>query len=266
MARDSVINKPHSISMKTILPCRPGALLLVCVGTFLAFTPSRAEDRDYRPGLFGRVFGPPPGPRRLIRVRVVRQKPAQQTYQASGPAVIYSEEPAVNPPTPVQDENAGPRQRQRMEIPINGNRPVLRSEYSNSLGARQLEPSIQMDENGRPITSTPSDANRPAINAKTQVNAPETLAPNPARLTSDNVVDPQASKTDTAAKSSTQDQVKTTASKPTPSPSSFPLGTRSTRAGFVKSPYEPFNELDATGLYAGMLARDPTTGKIFRVP
>ncbi len=79
-------------------------------------------------------------------------------------------------------------------------------------------------------------------------------------------MDPQTSKTEVVAKSSAQDQAKTTASKPVPSPSSFPLGTRSTRAGFVKSPYEPFNELDATGLYAGMLARDPTTGKIFRVP
>ncbi len=46
----------------------------------------------------------------------------------------------------------------------------------------------------------------------------------------------------------------------------FPTGTRSNKAGFVKSPYEPHNELDATGLSSGSLAKDPTTGKIFRVP
>jgi hypothetical protein len=153
-----------------------------------------------------------------------------------------------------------------MEIPINGNRPVLRSEYSNSHGPRQLNPGIPLDENGRPITSTPSDANRPTANDRNPLNAPSTLAPNPARLASDDSVNPQTPKPDGDAKSPAQNPTKTAASKPTPSPSSFPLGTRSARPGFVKSPYEPFNELDATGLYAGMLARDPTTGKIFRVP
>ncbi len=43
-------------------------------------------------------------------------------------------------------------------------------------------------------------------------------------------------------------------------------GTRTTKAGLVKSPYPPYNELDVTGLPTGSLAMDPTTGKVFRVP
>lgn len=43
-------------------------------------------------------------------------------------------------------------------------------------------------------------------------------------------------------------------------------GTRTSKAGLVKSPYAPYNELDVTGLPPGSLAMDPTTGKVFRVP
>jgi hypothetical protein len=46
----------------------------------------------------------------------------------------------------------------------------------------------------------------------------------------------------------------------------YPLASRAEKPGFLKSPFKPFNELDATGLASGSLARDPTTGKIFRVP
>jgi hypothetical protein len=43
-------------------------------------------------------------------------------------------------------------------------------------------------------------------------------------------------------------------------------GSKTGKDGRVKSPYPPFNELDVTGLPAGSLAMDPTTGKVFRVP
>lgn len=43
-------------------------------------------------------------------------------------------------------------------------------------------------------------------------------------------------------------------------------GTKTSKAGLVKSPYAPYNELDVTGLPSGSLAMDPTTGKVFRVP
>ncbi len=48
--------------------------------------------------------------------------------------------------------------------------------------------------------------------------------------------------------------------------SAYPVGTSINRLGRVKSPYPPYRELDVTGLPSGSLAKDPQTGKIFRVP
>ena len=42
--------------------------------------------------------------------------------------------------------------------------------------------------------------------------------------------------------------------------------TKTSRPGRVKSPYPPYRELDVTGLPSGSLAKDPTSGKVFRVP
>ena len=36
--------------------------------------------------------------------------------------------------------------------------------------------------------------------------------------------------------------------------------------GWVKSPFPPYNTLDIAGITSGSLAKDPSTGKIFRVP
>lgn len=51
-----------------------------------------------------------------------------------------------------------------------------------------------------------------------------------------------------------------------PEKTEVPLGTRTSNPNRVKSPYAPHNELDVTGLKSGSLARDPTTGKVFRLP
>jgi hypothetical protein len=59
---------------------------------------------------------------------------------------------------------------------------------------------------------------------------------------------------------------KMVASTPTSSHTATLTGSKTTKEGRVKSPYPPFNELDVTGLPAGSLAMDPTTGKVFRVP
>jgi hypothetical protein len=42
--------------------------------------------------------------------------------------------------------------------------------------------------------------------------------------------------------------------------------TRAKTPGRVKSPYPPYSELDVSGLNSGSLAKDPTTGKVFRIP
>jgi hypothetical protein len=46
----------------------------------------------------------------------------------------------------------------------------------------------------------------------------------------------------------------------------YPMATKGHTSGFLKSPFPPYNELDARGMVSGTLAKDPTTGKIFRVP
>jgi hypothetical protein len=59
---------------------------------------------------------------------------------------------------------------------------------------------------------------------------------------------------------------KTVTPTPVSSHAATLTGSKTTKEGRVKSPYAPFNELDVTGLPAGSLAMDPTTGKVFRVP
>jgi len=46
----------------------------------------------------------------------------------------------------------------------------------------------------------------------------------------------------------------------------YPVAKTSSKANRVISPYEPYNELDTTGLSSGQLAVDPTTSQIFRLP
>jgi hypothetical protein len=45
-----------------------------------------------------------------------------------------------------------------------------------------------------------------------------------------------------------------------------PVATKGSKPGRVKLPFPPYNELDVTGLVPGSLAKDPTSGKIFRLP
>lgn len=54
----------------------------------------------------------------------------------------------------------------------------------------------------------------------------------------------------------------------TPSSSSgeHPTATKTGKPGRVKVPFPPYRELDVSGMASGSLARDPTSGKIFRVP
>lgn len=49
-------------------------------------------------------------------------------------------------------------------------------------------------------------------------------------------------------------------------PNSVPYATRTNTPGRAKSPYPPYRELDVSGMKSGSMAKDPTTGKVFRVP
>jgi hypothetical protein len=45
-----------------------------------------------------------------------------------------------------------------------------------------------------------------------------------------------------------------------------PTGTKTDSPDFVRSPFPPHNKLDVKGMRPGSLAKDPTNGKVFRVP
>lgn len=46
----------------------------------------------------------------------------------------------------------------------------------------------------------------------------------------------------------------------------YPYAERTSTPGEVLSPYSPYNVMDVRGLRPGSLARDPSSGKMFRVP
>lgn len=53
---------------------------------------------------------------------------------------------------------------------------------------------------------------------------------------------------------------------PASSSGEHPTATKTGKPGRVKVPFPPYRELDVSGMPSGSLARDPTSGKIFRVP
>lgn len=46
----------------------------------------------------------------------------------------------------------------------------------------------------------------------------------------------------------------------------YPVAERTANPNQVLSPYSPYNVIDVEGFRAGQLAKDPSNGKIFRVP
>ena len=51
-----------------------------------------------------------------------------------------------------------------------------------------------------------------------------------------------------------------------PRRSEYPTAERTENPNRVISPYPPYNVIDVEGFRAGQLAKDPSNGKIFRVP
>ena len=55
--------------------------------------------------------------------------------------------------------------------------------------------------------------------------------------------------------------------KPAPAPRpTYPEAKRAADPRYVISPYAPYNVIDVEGFKSGALAKDPSNGKIFRVP
>ncbi|BCU76716.1 hypothetical protein [Luteolibacter sp. LG18] len=47
---------------------------------------------------------------------------------------------------------------------------------------------------------------------------------------------------------------------------SYPTATKTANPNRVLSPYPPYNVIDVEGIKSGKLAKDPSTGEVFRVP
>jgi hypothetical protein len=53
---------------------------------------------------------------------------------------------------------------------------------------------------------------------------------------------------------------------PVPPRDQYPVAERTDNPNRVLSPYAPYNVIDVEGFRSGQLAKDPSNGKIFRVP
>ena len=53
---------------------------------------------------------------------------------------------------------------------------------------------------------------------------------------------------------------------PVPSRDQYPIAERTDNPNRVLSPYAPYNVIDVQGFRSGQLAKDPSNGKIFRIP
>ena len=51
-----------------------------------------------------------------------------------------------------------------------------------------------------------------------------------------------------------------------PTRDQYPVAERTDNPGRVISPYSPYNVIDVEGFRSGQLAKDPSNGKIFRIP
>jgi hypothetical protein len=51
-----------------------------------------------------------------------------------------------------------------------------------------------------------------------------------------------------------------------PSRDQYPIAERTDNPSRVLSPYAPYNVIDVQGFRSGQLAKDPSNGKIFRIP
>jgi hypothetical protein len=216
------------------------AILGLSLGSLLVAAPLRADDQDSstthtdRPGFFqrlGHALFPPP--RRYYYVHRRPVYPGLSYVDENGRVIMVDRPTTTAAPTVL-----GP------------NQTVVRA-GDTTITLTNREP-------GAPY----GDLNPPYG----QPNRSGYGAPQPTIPLGDDRIGPQRSvqnPSDDGSKGTPKnDRTKTVE----PDTSNVPLATPSKKRGFVKSPYPPYHELDATGLVSGSLAKDPTTGKIFKVP
>jgi hypothetical protein len=170
--------------------------------------------------------------------------PRQEKEKAPEPAQAQRREAVQEqPPAPVKQKPRVEEHKKVEESP-----PQSQPQSKGGLFSRKSEQPKKEVEESLP-ESKPQKTTNPKTVTETPKNDPPAETPKETVVASNNA--PKDKGADT----------------PSPASSGATLtGTRTTKAGLVKSPYPPYNELDVTGLPTGSLAMDPTTGKVFRVP
>jgi hypothetical protein len=225
--------------MKTLRPrlLRP-TILGLSLGSLLLTTPVRADDQDTatrteQPGFFqrlGHALFPPPRPRYYY----VRRRPL--SYVDENGRVI----PVDRPGTVVSSTAA-----------LGPNSTVVHAGDS-TITLTNRAPGAPYDAD--PALAAPDYAGAPSAGHGPIANNPDYVGPGPR---------PSLKPSDDGPKPTAKGDK---AKGAEPDTSNVPFATPSKKRGYVKSPYAPYSELDATGLTSGSLAKDPTTGKIFKIP
>jgi hypothetical protein len=174
------------------------------------------------------------------------------------PAVQDAPYNYLDAPTAAERNNHQPRVGDQKE-----DMPPVNSKPKRVAAQKQVAPSKPMAEEP-PARSIPNRKFLPQETLVQESTPPTSTASSPRKSWQPFGGD---STRNTPATPQTTVENKSPAPPPVVSSSNTTLtGSKTTKEGRVKSPYAPFNELDVTGLPAGSLAMDPTTGKVFRVP
>jgi len=157
----------------------------------------------------------------------------------------------TRPPLPPLSESP-PRSSRKSSQKAPTKSPPPKTRYLNESNARP--------EQRAQIEKKPSKATPPL--PKLPGPPPETLEPTPP-------LNPKPASDTKPRKSGGAPSEEIAEPKPStvkPGPSHIPTAGRTNKFGRVKSPFPPYIELDVSGMGSGSLAKDPTTGGIFRVP
>lgn len=273
-AHKMVITPTQLSAMKTMLRpqlCASRCCLILALATTAGTAFSADPAPQSRPGFFtriGNVF------QRIGRETESSTRPVSQTkteekrYYANGKSyqiltskvtvntVTHWDGAVVTPPPNTRAVTMQPTSvGGTMVVPQPSSGPgiIMRTSYSPGANFSRTSPAPEM-----PMIPAPS----PALDAFSPVPNPSSSPMVPASIetTKQQVAASTQTLTDeTNLQPSPQPAVKTEAPKVFPSAIFLSYGR-------AKSPYAPYNTLDVEGLPSGSFARDPSTGKIFRVP
>ncbi len=192
-------------------------------------------------GFFHRLFNPidaPPPPQPQRRPGAQRGK----TTRPGGPRYNLDEPPSgVAPTMPKSSQKPSPSDNKTAAAPAKSSTTKRPSETIEEPKTTKTKSTV--------TTTAPEKKNAVVKNT-----TPEKKSSTEKKPQQNTTADAGSGKTETSALPKVSQE------------QSVLSGSKTSKAGRVKSPYPPYNELDVSGLSTGSLALDPTTQKVFRVP